>query len=44
MPIYGSFINLIKLVLTFNFLIEFLVNLVLSPTVHRIIKAKVNFR
>ena len=44
MPIYWSFINLIKLVLTFNFLIEFLVNLVLSPTVHRIIKAKVIFR
>ena len=44
MPIYGNFINLIKGVLTINFLIEFIINLILSPTVFRIIKAKSVFR
>ena len=37
-------INLIKGVLTINFLIEFIINLILSPTVFRIIKAKSVFR
>lgn len=44
MPVYGNFINLIKGVLTVNFLIEFIINLVLSPTIFRIIKAKSVFR
>ena len=44
MPIYGNFINLIKGVLTINFLIEFIINLILSPTVFRIIKAKSVYR
>ena len=44
MPVYGNFINLIKGVLTINFLIEFIINLVLSPTIFRIIKAKSVFR